>query len=130
MNRLNLPSNNIIDFSTKKVIGRISLPEIKEGTTLIYYYGDSMEPKIQGGDLVAIREVKNLDELIYGRMYLLELDEYIIIRYIRKHELYEDNCVTLQCENPQYDDIKINKSRIKSLYVIENIISIKRFTLV
>ena len=114
-----------IYFTDETIIGSIDLPEINKSSRIIRANGDSMEPRIYDGNLIAIREIMNLDDIFYGQIYLVILEEYRMIKYIRRCEQDEENYIILRSENPEYDDIKLHKSKIRKLFVVENILSIK-----
>lgn len=113
-------------FSTEdNVIGSVNLPGVNKQSHIIRANGDSMEPEIYDGNMVAVREIKSWDDIFYGQIYLIILDEYRMIKRIRRYEQDEDNYVILRSENPQYDDIKLHKGKIRKLFVVENILSVK-----
>ena len=75
--------------------------------------------------MVAVREIKSWDDIFYGQIYLVILDEYRMIKRIRRYEQDEDNYIILRSENAKYDDIKLHKGKIRKLFVVENILSVK-----
>ena len=113
-------------FSTEdNVIGSVNLPGVNKQSHIIRANGDSMEPEIYDGNMVAVREIKSWDDIFYGQIYLVILDEYRMIKRIRRYEQDEDNYIILRSENAKYDDIKLHKSKIRKLFVVENILSVK-----
>ncbi|MCS2917556.1 S24 family peptidase [Parabacteroides merdae] len=84
-----------------------------------------MEPVIYNGNRVVIREIFNWEDIFYGQIYLILLDEYRMIKYIRRYEQDEKNYIILRSENSGYDDIKLHKSKIRKLFIVENILSVK-----
>lgn len=117
--------NRDIEFAADKVIGSVDLPEINKTAKIVTANGDSMEPVIYNGNRVVIRQVFGWEDIFYGQIYLILLDEYRMIKYIRKYEPDEENYIILRSENPKYDDIKLHKSKIKKLFIVENILSVK-----
>lgn len=114
-----------IDFTDENVIGCVSLPSIRKGAVVIRANGDSMVPIIHDGDFVVIRQIHSWEDLFYGQIYLLLLDEYRMIKFVRRYEPDEDNYIILRSENPKYDDIKLQKNKIRKLFIVENILSVK-----
>ncbi len=112
-------------FTRDNIVGSVNLPEINKESKIIRANGDSMEPVIFDGDRVVLRQIHNFDDIFYGQIYLILLDEYRMIKYIRKYEPDEDNYIILRSRNKEYDDIKLHKSKIKKLFVVENILSVK-----
>lgn len=119
-------TNNRDIFSAEdNVIGSVNLPGINKQAHIIRANGDSMEPEIYDGNMVAVREIKSWDDIFYGQIYLVILDEYRMIKRIRRCEHDEENYVILRSDNPQYDDIKLHKGKIRRLFIVENILSVK-----
>ena len=107
-------------FSSEQVIGSINVPFINPENYIVKVSGDSMSPVINNGDMLAIREVKNLNLIFWGQIYVVLLDDYRMVKYVRKHE--NPNLVILKSANKEYDDIEIPREDIRALFVVENII--------
>lgn len=113
-----------MEFTQENIIGSVNLPEINPHSPIIRANGDSMEPVIFDGDRIAIREIVNKEDIFYGQIYLVLTEEYRMIKYIRKCK-EDENFVILKSRNPEYDDIRIQKDKIKKLFIVENILAIK-----
>lgn len=109
-------------FSNDRLIGAIDVPFISPDSCIVRVSGDSMQPVICCGDMIAIREVRNLDLIFWGQIYVVLLDDYRMVKYIRRHS--DPSQVILRSENQQYDDIEVAKSDIRDLFLVENIIRI------
>lgn len=114
------PIGRSLIFSTENLIGSIDVPFINNENSIVRVSGDSMQPVICNGDMVAIREVKNPNLIFWGQIYVVLLDDYRMVKYIRKHT--DRDMVILRSANPEYDDIEIHKSEIRDLFIVENII--------
>lgn len=114
-----------IHFTEEHIVGSIDLPEISKSSSIIRANGDSMEPKISSGDFIVVRQIMNWNDIFYGQIYLILMEEYRMIKYIRRYEQDEENYIILRSENPKYDDIKLHKSKIIKLFIVENILSVK-----
>lgn len=114
------PSGRSLMFSSEQVIGSINVPFINPENHIVKVSGDSMSPVINNGDMLAIREVKNLNLIFWGQIYVVLLDDYRMVKYVRKHENPE--IVILKSANSEYDDIEIPRNEIRALFVVENII--------
>ncbi|MBQ7553296.1 MAG: S24 family peptidase [Bacteroidaceae bacterium] len=112
-------------FAEDRVIGYIDLPEIRPNTQIVRANGDSMEPVVKDGNLVAVREVHSWDTVFYGQIYLVLMEEYRMLKYIRRYEPDEEHFVILRSENANYDDMRIAKEKIIKLFIVENILSVK-----
>lgn len=117
--------NREIEFAEDRIIGSVDLPEVSKAGKIITANGDSMEPVICNGSRIVIRQVFGWEDIFYGQIYLILLDEYRMIKYIRRYEPDEENYIILRSENSKYDDIKLHKSKIRKLFIVENILSVK-----
>ena len=113
-----------IVFADEHIIGHVNLPNVSSNAVIIRANGDSMEPHINDGDWIAVREVFNFNELYYGQVYLVITEELRLLKYLRKDK-DEQNYVILRSENDRYDDIRLAKSSIRSLFIVENVLSLK-----
>ena len=113
-----------IVFTDEHIIGHVSLPNVSPNAVIVRANGDSMEPHINDGDWIAVREVFNFNELYYGQVYLVITEELRLLKYLRKDE-DEQNYILLRSENDRYDDIRLAKSSIRSLFIVENVLSLK-----
>ena len=91
--------NREIEFAEDRIIGSVNLPEISKTAKIVTANGDSMEPVIYNGNRVVIREIFNWEDIFYGQIYLILLDEYRMIKYIRRYEQDEKNYIILRSEN-------------------------------
>lgn len=114
-----------MDFTDDIVIGSIDLPNISRDCKIIRANGDSMIPTICDGNWIAIREVYDFDDVFYGQIYVVVTSEYRMIKYVRKYEQDEDHYFLLRSANPNYDDITMRKDKIRKLFIVENILSVK-----
>lgn len=112
-----------IVFADEHIIGHVNLPNVSPTAAIIRANGDSMEPHIHDGDWIAVREVKNMNVLYYGQVYVVITDELRLLKYLRRDE-DEQHYVILRSENKNYDDIRLAKSEIKHLFIVENILSL------
>ena len=109
-------------FADDQVIGTINMPTVHPDCCVVRVSGDSMAPVIGNGDMIAIREVRNTSLIFWGQIYVVLLDDYRMVKYVRRHP--DDSMVILRSENSQYDDIEVPKSEIRDLFLVENIIRI------
>lgn len=114
-----------IYFTSDRIIGYIDLPEVRPNTKIVRANGDSMKPVINDGNFVAIREIHSWDTVFYGQIYLVLMEEYRMLKYLRRYEPDEENYVILRSENPNYDDMRVSKDKIIKLFIVENVLSVK-----
>lgn len=81
-----------------------------------------MSPVINNGDYVALREVRDPSIIFWGQIYVVLLEDYRMVKYLRRHA--DSSMVVLRSANPSYDDIEVARSAIKDLFFVHNIIHI------
>lgn len=111
-------------YSDMPLEGYIDIPSISRDAIVVKTHGDSMLPTVHDGDYVAIRRIDTWDYIMFGNIYVVELPNYRAMKRIRKGS--DDNHIILRSDNDDYDDVEVPKADIRSLWVVENIISIKK----
>src|SRR3546814_697222 len=91
------------------------------------HYGDSMSPRYQNGDIIAVRQVRNLDVILWGEAYLVITDEATnglkVLRLLMEHE--NKDKVILRALNPDFSgDMVIGKESIVSLHLVKGRITV------
>lgn len=91
-------------------------------TAYLPVYGDSMYPKYASGDIIAVKEIKNLEVIQWGEAYMVITNENANhLKGIKiLHEHPNRDKIILRSSNPNYKgDMVINRSDIVSLYIIK-----------
>src|SRR3546814_376640 len=96
-------------------------------TAYFPHYGDSMSPRYQNGDIIAVRQVRNLDVILWGEAYLVITDEATnglkVLRLLMEHE--NKDKVILRALNPDFSgDMVIGKESIVSLHLVKGRITV------
>lgn len=117
------PAGRTLNFSSEYIVGSINHPSINRNSYIVKVSGDSMTPIINNDDMLVIREVKN-KLIFWGQIYVVLLEDYRMVKYIRKH--INPEMVILRSANPNYDDIEIPKTEIKSLFLVEKVLRIDK----
>lgn len=112
-------------FSRERAVGWIDLPNVNPTTMVVPVSGDSMEPEVMNGALVAIRPVNTTPPFFWGHMYVVVLNEYRMLKYIRKNPNDATSVILHSC-NSFYDDMVVPVSEIQRLFIVETVINIKR----
>lgn len=98
----------------------MDVPEFS-GCTAFRAYSDSMETRIKSGNILfGVKLDDWQSHLEYGQIYGITCnDGRRYLKYIRKYQEDEENFFLLKSENPNYDDFKLPKSKIKNIWLIE-----------
>lgn len=86
--------------------------------------GNSMAPKIESGDIVALKLKTDINQIIYGEIYAVVLPEMRTIKYIRKSE--KEGHVKFVPENTRdFDEQDMPVELIQKFFLVLG--SIKKF---
>ncbi len=109
-------------FADDSIVGYVNVPGVSSRCKIVKVSGDSMQPVINNGDYIAVREIGDLSVIYWGQIYVVLLEDYRMVKYLRRHA--DDNKVILRSENAAYDDIELPRSSIRGLFFVDNIIHI------
>lgn len=109
-------------FANDNIVGYVNLPSIPPGCRIVGVSGDSMQPVIRSGDMLAVREISNLQQIFWGQIYVVVLDDYCMVKYVRRHK--DPDMVILRSENPNYDDMEIRRTDIRDLMFVQHILHV------
>jgi len=109
------------DRSQIKPTNFIHIPNLPKCDGAIYVVGDSMYPLLKSGDIVLYKQLRRIDDIFWGDMYLLSIDidgeEYVTVKYIQKSE--RQGYVRLVSQNPHHADKEVEISRIRALALVK-----------
>ena len=98
-------------------------PFNKQGVTWVNITGHSMEPKINHGDIIALKECR-LEDVQYGEIYAVVLDTIRTVKILRKSK--DPNRMRyIPINEENYDEQEYDNSRI--LRIFEVLGNISRF---
>ncbi|MFI3278124.1 MAG: helix-turn-helix domain-containing protein [Rikenellaceae bacterium] len=104
-----------------ELINYIHIPNLPKCDGAIYIAGDSMYPLLKSGDIVLYKQLRDVNDIFWGDMYLLSVDidgeEFITVKYIQKGE--SERFVKLVSQNPHHADKEIEISRIRAIALIK-----------
>ncbi|MBR4828743.1 MAG: LexA family transcriptional regulator [Muribaculaceae bacterium] len=109
-------------FSSENIVGWINLPNVSPNCRIVRVSGDSMAPVIMDGDFVAVREVSNPDQIYWGQIYVVQLDDFRLVKYLRRHT--DPNMVVLRSENSNYDDMDVRRVDIHEMLLVQHVLHI------
>lgn len=110
------------DTTGAHTAGEICIPDAPLCDGAIYVKGDSMYPILKSGDIICYKIIHNIASILWGEMYLMEIDnegeQYITIKYILKSDVGDDH-ILLTSENCQHEPIHLLKTSVKVLALIK-----------
>jgi transcriptional regulator with XRE-family HTH domain len=102
----------------ERITGYITLPSFRECVAFLYVRGDSMYSLLKSGDIVGLIPVTDMGIIQYGNIYLIvTTDNQRMIKFIRRGE--DDEHLVLRSKNEAYDDIHLNRSKIRKLFRVK-----------
>lgn len=112
-------------FSSQNIqipLDYISVPNAPKCDGAISVRGDSMYPLLKAGDIICYKTILNINNLVYGEMYLLDIDngddQYLTVKYIQKSDIGDD-FVKLVSENRYHAAKEEPKRNIRALAIIK-----------
>ena len=104
------------------ILGMISIPNIPSCDGAVYVRGDSMYPLLKTGDIVAYKMVNDIQALVDGEMYLVNLeiegDEYLTVKYVHSSSK-GDGWVKLESYNPHHGPMDVKVENIKAIALVK-----------
>lgn len=107
-------------FSSENIVGWVNLPNLSPHCRIVRVSGDSMAPVIMDGDFIAVRELSNPSQIFWGQIYVVQLDDFRMVKYVRRHT--DPNMVVLRSENPNYDDMDVRRTDIHEMLLVQHIL--------
>ena len=108
-------------FADEQIIGTVNLPDmVSRDSRIVRVSGDSMSPVIRNGDFIAVRELTNTRQIYWGQIYVVMLDDYRMVKYVRRNS--NPAMVTLHSENPAYDDMEVLRDEIRDLMFVQAVL--------
>lgn len=103
-----------------RIRGYVNLPQLDTGCIIVGVSGDSMEPVLRNGGFVSIRPITNMRNIFWGRMYVVVMEDYRMVKYLRRND--DPTKLTLRSANPNYDDMEVDRADIQGLFLVEAVI--------
>lgn len=104
------------------VIDYLKIPNMPRCDGAVTVVGDSMYPIIKSGDIVLFKVYDDVQNIIWGQMYLVSLtiegDPLILIKYVKK---VEDNPkhILLVSHNQHHAPLEVSLSCVRSIALIK-----------
>lgn len=111
-------------------LGKISIPNMPKCDGAVKVIGDSMYPLLKSGDIIAYKEVHNIESVQYGEIYILQIendsDISVVVKYVKKSS--EGNeFLNLVSYNKEHDPKDVRKESITALARV--ILCIRQFSI-
>ena len=107
------------EFTSDRIIGWLNMPNLTAATPVVRVSGDSMAPRIQNGSFIQIRPVSLDSPLYWGATYVIVLDDFRMVKVVRRNP--DPSMVTLHSINTEYDDMEIDRSLIRALFIVQSV---------
>ncbi|MDR3705242.1 MAG: S24 family peptidase [Paludibacteraceae bacterium] len=99
--------------------GYINFPQYDKADYWVNATGNSMEPLISHGDIIAIKKVEEWDShLLYGEVYAIVTDGYRTIKKVRKSAKGEEWLRIIPVNVSEYDEQDIPKSIVINMFQV------------
>lgn len=100
----------------------INYRDFNDCTAYLPVVGDSMYPKYASGEVIAVKQIFNLDVVLWGEAYLVvtnsNANDLRTVKLLFQHE--DNSKVILKASNPNFKgDTIINKEDILSIFLIK-----------
>lgn len=96
------------------------------GVKMEYAFGDAMSPDIMPGDLLNLRQIENIDFILWGEIYKIIPDRECGIESVFRsiHPCDSDESLyVLRASNEKYkNDLLIKKDSIVELYLLTGLV--------
>jgi phage repressor protein C with HTH and peptisase S24 domain len=107
--------------NTQVPLDYITVPNAPKCDGAVSVRGDSMYPILKAGDIICYKTITNIDNIVYGEMYLLDIDngddQYLTVKFVQKSE--KKDHVTLASENRYHASKDIPIAQIRALAIIK-----------
>lgn len=107
----------------KNVVGRLLIPNAPKCDGAIYVRGDSMEPLLKSGDIIAYKSLPNeYSSILYGEMYIVDFEvggeDFVAVKFLHRSDKGEE-WVKLTSYNEFYEPKDIHLSCVRSLALVK-----------
>lgn len=107
----------------KNVVGRLLIPNAPKCDGAIYVRGDSMEPLLKSGDIIAYKSLPcEYSSILYGEMYIVDFEvggeDFVAVKFLHRSDKGEE-WVKLTSYNDFYEPKDIHLSCFRSLALVK-----------
>ena len=104
-------------------IDTLHIPNLPKCDGAVFVTGDSMYPLLKSGDIVAYKQIEDLqNDIFFGEMYLVSVDvaqeEFISVKYVQRSDKGEDY-IKLVSQNPHHQPKDVHLSKVRALALVK-----------
>ncbi len=110
-------------FTEENIEGHVAIPGFNPDWVMVRAKGDSMEPVIYDGALVAILPDNEADQPVWGQIYVVVTESRRVVKYVRRHP--DHSRLLLKSANREYDPLEVDRADVVALYPVKAIVNIK-----
>ncbi|MBE6282161.1 MAG: transcriptional regulator [Bacteroides sp.] len=111
----------ILTNKNQYIEGRILIPNIPACDGALRITGDSMYPLLKSGDIVGFKEIGNVENIIFGEIYLvsfqLDGDDYLTVKYVKRSE--KEGYITLVSYNQNHEPMELPIVNIQAMGIVK-----------
>lgn len=108
--------------NTQIPLDYISVPNAPKCDGALFVRGDSMYPLLKAGDIVCYKTIQNISNIIFGEMYLLDIDndddQFLTVKYVQKSDK-GDKYIKLVSENKYHADKDEPINHIRAMAIVK-----------
>jgi len=108
--------------NTQVPLDFITVPNAPKCDGAVSVRGDSMYPLLKAGDIICYKTITNIDNLTFGEMYLLDIDngddQQLVVKYVQKSDKGDDY-IRLVSENRYHAPKDIPVSYLRALAIVK-----------
>ena len=103
---------------------------VKSEKGVVTVYGEEMTPHYLPGDRIALKKFNNLNFILWGKTYLILLNEerngYRLLRRVFQHK--DNDKLILRTSDPgKYSDLIVDKKDIDGLFMVTALMRINSY---
>ena len=111
------------DAAGQTPIDYISIPNLPKCDGALTVAGDSMYPLLKSGDIVAYKEIHDLqNDIFWGEMYLVSLqmgdEEYVSVKWVQKSDKGETH-IRLVSENQHHQPKDVPLAKVRAMALVK-----------
>lgn len=110
------------DVSTEPS-GSISFLGSEHCDFAVKVHGESMTGKIANGGIIAVKEIKDLDIIPFGHIFLIFTSDLRMVKYIKRSEKGEQWLKVCSHNSAQFEDFDIKRDKVIKLFIVKKIIN-------